>query len=129
MVIVELLKDVLIRSEVSSSPSTDSYTRALLKLFQPGNEPATEALLGTAVEVVDEYLTPGAEYSVFLEPAFQNAFNNDLNGYLKWDKLGKHEETSPRLRNLLAITRHAMGRGMGGQPSPRELITAAIGTP
>jgi hypothetical protein len=129
MVVVELLKDVLIRSEASSNPSTNSYTQALLKLFQHGNEPAIEALLGTAVEVVDAYLTPGDEYSVFLEPAYQNAFNNDLNGYLKWDNLGKSEEASPRLRNFLAITRHAMGRSMGGQQSPRELITAAIGTP
>ncbi len=77
----------------------------------------------TALEVVDEYLTQGTDDSVFSEPALKNTFNSDLNAFLKWEKLGSGEESTPFLTNLLAITRRTMGRG---EPTPRDLITAAI---
>jgi hypothetical protein len=60
------------------------------------------------------------------EPAFMNDFANDLNGYLKWEKLGKTEESSPRLRSLLAVCKKAMGKKQGSEPTDREKITAAV---
>jgi hypothetical protein len=77
--------------------------------------------------VVDSYLTSGTDDSVFDEPAFRNTFNNDLNGFLKWEKLGKSEQDSPRLRQLLAVNKLVMGRKVGGQPSPRDMIRAVVG--
>jgi len=124
MVVVDLLREVLSRAGLSVGHR--SLSSSLIKLFEPGNEQARDALLDVAVEVIDTYLTQGSENSLFDEPAYKNTFYFDLNAYLKWEKLGKTEADSPRLRAQLAVTKMFMGQKMGGQPSRRELITAAL---
>ena len=69
--------------------------------------------------------TSGMEDSVHNEPSFTATFNNDLNGYLKWEALGKTEQASPRFRSLVAGYRRSMGRTTAGQKSARDIITAA----
>ena len=124
MVVLDLLKDVMTRSDIS--PTRKNCTLALLKLFEGGQEPAAAALLNTAIEVVDGYLTKGTDACVFDEPAYKSTFNYDLNAFLKWERLGKSEEDCPRFRNLLAVNKVAMGQRVGGQPSIRETIRATI---
>ena len=120
-VTLDILRGVLTYANLGTGPK--SLTGALLKLYAPGHEEAAKALTDIAIEVVDEYVSLGSEESVFKEPAFQNKFNNDLNGYFKWDQLGKSDTSSPNLRSLIAITRRTLGRG---SPPPRDLILAAI---
>lgn len=126
MITVELLKDIIIRAGISSAPLPKNFTRSLLKLCQPNNEDALNALLDTAAEVVDEYLTYGTDDSIFDEPAYNDRFNNDLNAFLKWEQLGKSKEATPRLRSLIGGYRKTLGWSPAGQPSRRDLITAAI---
>ena len=59
---------------------------------------------------IDEYLTVGEENSVFQEPSLKNAFNNDVHGFLRWEKLGKSDESTPILRQLIADHRRTLGR-------------------
>lgn len=120
MVTMDLLRDTMIRSNMATGYK--DLTHAILKLFGPNHSEAANGLIEAAVGVIDEYLTSGEEDSVFTEPAFKGRFNNDLNGYLKWDKLGQGDD-SPRLSGLMAINKRTMGRG---NPSPRDLITTAI---
>lgn len=120
MVLMDLLRDTMIRSNMATE--LKDLTHAMLKLFKPEHKEAAQGLVGAAVGVVDEYLTQGEDDSVFTEPAFKGRFNNDLNGYLKWDKLGQSED-SPSLHSLMAINKRTMGRG---NPSPRDLVTTAI---
>jgi len=124
MVVLDLLKDVMTRSDLS--PTRKNCTLALLKLLDRDQESAAQALLNTAIEVVDGYLTEGTDACVFDEPAYKNTFNYDLNAFLKWEKLGKGEEDCPRFRNLLAVSKFAMGQKVGGQPSIREIIRTSI---
>lgn len=124
MVVLDLLKNVMTLSDMS--PTRKDRTRALLKLLDRDQESAAQALLNTAIEVVDGYLTEGTDACVFDEPAYKTRFNYDLNAHLKWDKLGKSEEDCPRFRYLLAVNKVAMGQRLGGQPSIRETIKTAI---
>ena len=124
MVVVDLLREVLSRAGLPAGHR--SLSSSMIKLFEPGKEQAREALLDVAIEVIDTYLTQGGENSLFDEPAYKNTFYFDLNAYLKWEKLGKTEADSPRLRAQLAVTKMFMGQKMGGQPSRRDLITAAL---
>lgn len=124
MVVLDLLKDVKTRAGMDTV--NKACTRSLLSLFKPEHEAARGALLESALEVIDTYLTQGMDDSVFEEPAYKNVFNFDLNGFLKWEKLGKGEQNCPRLRSLLAVIKSAMGRTAGGQPSARQLINQAI---
>lgn len=89
------------------------------------NQTAASSLLDPAIEVIDSYFTQGTEETVFDEPAYKGAFNTDMNAFLKWEKLGKSEDATPRLRNALAITKQVMGRPVGGHPTPRTLIIDA----
>lgn len=124
MVVIDLLKDVMTRSDMTATRK--NCTRSLLKIFDSNHQTAAQALLDTATEVIDGYLTQGTDACVFDEPAYKNTFNFDLNAILKWDKLGKSEEDSPRFRNLLAVNKVAMGQKVGGQQSIRETIKEAI---
>jgi hypothetical protein len=124
MVAVDLLRDVLIRNRKPSGAK--DITNAFVRLFKPGNETAADALLDAAVNAIDEYMTPDMDDCVYKEPAFVNDFANDLNGFLKWEQLGKTDNSSPRFRSLLAVTKQTMGRKQGSGPSDRDRIAAAI---
>ncbi len=124
LVAVDLLKDVMLRANTETDDR--NVTRAMLRLFQPGGEDAGRALLDSAIEVVDEYLTEGMDDSVFQEPRFREQFNNDLNGFLKWEHLGRSEEYCPRFRSLLAAWKRQMGRPVSGQRSVRDVVMDAI---
>lgn len=121
MVVIDLFRDVLSRAGKPLDPRSTSA--ALIKALEIPE--ARSALLDSAAEVIDGYLTQGADDSVFTEPAYLNSFNADLNAFLKWEKLGKSDGDTPRLKNALAINKSVMGRPIGGV-SARQLVTAAI---
>jgi hypothetical protein len=123
MVLTELLKDVISRLQQPLTPG--STTKALGKLFSPGNEAALDSLLSFAIQALDDYMDPGEDDSIYNEPAFKNDFTNDLNAMLKWEALGKTEADTPRFRALIARFRSVMGMATAGQ-KPRDLIAAAI---
>ena len=81
-------------------------------------------MLEAAAGTIDDYMSPTSDDSVFKEPAYQT-FGGDMNRFLKWDKLGKSDAETPRLRGALAVVKHVMGRGAGGLPSPRQVIQRA----
>jgi len=101
---------------------------ALLKLYKPDNESVVKVLLDFGVQLIDEYLTFGRNESVFAEPIFVEQFNNDVGGYLQWNKLGRPgtEKDSPNLYKLISDYRRVMGMNLGGQPSARDSIAQVI---
>lgn len=125
MVVIELLRDCFIAANIM--PTNANITQALLKLFSRGNEQNINALLDFAMSVIDEYLTYGNDYSVFKEPKFLEK-GSDLNTFLKWEKLGKDNESTPLLNNLIAQHKIAMKGGIGGQPMFRDMIKDVLQT-
>ena len=122
MIAVELLKDVMSRTGIGVDQRTIS--KSMIKVLSDADGKA--ALLDQAIEVIDSYLTQGADDSIFLEPAYLNSFNSDLNAFLKYEQLGKTDVATPRLRSAIAVNKSVMGRAIGGQPSPRDLVTAVL---
>ena len=119
LVVIELLRDAVSRAGMSTAHKDLSL--ALIKLCASANEAATASLFDSAVEVIDTYLTQGDDNCVFEEPAYRQTFNLDLNGFLKWEQVGKSEQSCPRFRNLLAVNKAAM-REERGQHPPRAII-------
>lgn len=103
MVCIELLKDFLLHEQRACDNATVSS--AIAKL-------ADADLMATigdaAVQVIDDYLTAGAEDSIFTEPEFQKT--RDLNAFLKSEKLGKGDQFSPNLRTQLALAKKLFRR-------------------
>lgn len=124
MVVIDLLREVLSRGNLQTDHA--SLSGALIRLFSAENTIARDALLNTALELIATYLTQGNENSLFEEPAYKNTFAYNLNSYLKWEKLGKNDADSPRLRALLVMTKMYLGQKMGGQTSQRDTILAAV---
>lgn len=123
MFVVDLLKDILNRARL---PATNKQvTRALVVLFNSGNGLLASSLLDAAADAIDSYMTANTDNCAFDEPAYLT-MNNDLNAFLKWEKLGKSEADCPRMRNLLAVNKTVMGQRVAGNPSVREQITAAL---
>ena len=123
MVAVELLKDSFIAAEIAST--NKNITNIFLQLFKPENEALLNALLDYSISVIDDYLTHGHEYSVYKEPKFIEK-GSDLNAFMKWDQLGKGNQSTPLLNNLLSQYKIAMKGGIGGQPKYRDMIKDII---
>ena len=126
MLTVELLKDCFIAADRVAT--NKNITIAFLKLFKPENGTALNALLEYAIFIADDYLTHGCEYCVFKEPKFLEK-GSDLNSFLKWEQLGKGNDSTPLLNNLLAQYKIALKGGIGGQPKYRDMIRDIILTP
>jgi hypothetical protein len=122
LVAVDLLKDVLSRG--GHQTDLRNISDAMVDVLE--DDDARAALLDPAIEVIDSYFTQGTDNTVFDEPAYTNAYNSDLNSFLKWEKVGRSAESTPRLRDALAITKQVMGKSVGGHPSQRSIIQNAI---
>lgn len=122
MVVVNLLRDVLggLQLPIDNRATSLAVARVL------EDESARAALLEQAVELIDTYFTHGSDESVFEEPALRHTFNGDLNAFLKAERLGRSMDFSPKLFEGLALTKRAMGRAFGGQPSARDIMGAVL---
>jgi hypothetical protein len=96
-------------------------------LFDASNGAARDSLFAASIDALDEYMTDGTEDSVFSEPSYKDAFNSDLNAFLKSEQLGRSDAATPRLRSLLSATKRTLGRPTrAGEASPRDHITQTI---
>jgi hypothetical protein len=124
MVVIELLKSVMIGAQTDTTNT--NITVAILKLFKPENQLACDALLDTAIQLIDEYMTPGNDESVHNEPEYIKRNLRNVNDYIQWEDLGKNKESSPKLLGLLDIHKRTMKRATSGQKSPFDLVLEAI---
>jgi hypothetical protein len=125
MVVLDLLRDALNREEMTSN--NRALSAALIKVLI--NKEAQKELLDNAIEVIDTYLTQSEENNettAFQEEAYRNAYNSDLNSFLKWEKIGKSEEFTPNLTTNMKFIKQNMGKNFKGNPSSREIIISAI---
>lgn len=123
MVVIELLKAMMIDAQIETTSA--QITKAFLKLFNPNNESACNAIFETAIQLIDEYMTPGKPESVYNEPECLNK-SKDVKGYMRWEQLGKSKDSSPKLLDLLALHQRLMKRSIGSQHSPFDLVLQAI---
>ena len=117
MVAVDLVKDFLLNNRLDYSYS--SICGAVAKLDKAG---LLRHFGDAAVQLIDDYLTNGNEDCLFLEPEFQKM--QDLNAFLKSEKLGKGDEFSPRLRTQIAMTKKIF-RKSAPVEAMKVVITAA----
>jgi hypothetical protein len=92
--------------DAAKSRSHANITAAVIQLAR---EDLLQDFGDTAVQVIDDYLTDGADDSIFVEPEFQKT--HYLNAFLKAEKLAKSDEFSPNLRTQLALSRRIFRKG------------------
>lgn len=98
MVAVDLVKDFLMNNGLDYDHA--AISNAIAKWGAAG---LLKEVGEAAVQLIDEYLTKGNEDSLFTEPEYQKT--NDLNAFLKSEKLGKGDDFSPRLRMQMSMTK------------------------
>jgi hypothetical protein len=98
MVVVDMVKDILVNSSLNYS--TKAIEKAVVCLSSTGD---LKQIGDSAIQLIDEYLTVGNEDSLFTEPEFQKS--QDLNAFLKSERLGKSEEFSPKLKLQMAMSK------------------------
>lgn len=116
MVAVDLVRDFLLNNQLEYSHV--AICQAVAKLHEAS---LLQHVGGAAVELIDEYLTVGNEDSLFQEPEFLKM--QDLNAFLKAEKLGKGEDFSPRLRTQLSLAKRLFRRNVAS-PEMKSVITA-----
>jgi hypothetical protein len=119
MVAVDLVKDILINTGLSYDPA--SISRSIVALDKAG---LLAEIGDAAVVLVDDYLTMGNDDSLFTEPEF--AKTQDLNAFLKAEKLGKGDEFSPNLRMQMMMTKKVLKKSPQMQQIRNAVKKAAL---
>lgn len=119
-VVLDLLRDTLIRANLDRSPS--ALTQSLQVLMREENEDSLQGILDAAIDAVDDYLSQEHDDSIFKE----TEFTGDLNTFLKWERFGRDLGSTPRLNSLLAIHKATLGGSARGRISRRAMVTQAI---
>jgi hypothetical protein len=119
-VIMQLLKDVMVYAGLSTEPT--NLSDAIIKILEDTQSEGARNLYNSALQVVDEYLTNGMENSIFTEPKY----TGDSNAYLKDVKLGKSDDYSPKLINLIALQKQLLRRPMGSLPAMSKSIVEIL---
>lgn len=117
MVAVDLVRDFLLNNQLDYAHA--AICQAVAKLHDAG---LLHHVGDAAVELIDEYLTVGNEDSLFQEPEFLKM--QDLNAFLKAEKLGKGEDFSPRLRTQLSLAKRLFRRNAPGLDMKSALTSA-----
>ena len=124
MIVIDLLKEVIVRTGRMATRS--EITHAVVALLEKVDCQERQEFLDRAIDAIDSYMTKDTDNSVFDEPAFTNTYNNDLNGFLKWEQIGKSEANTPRFRQLLSVAKGVMGTRAGSQLSLRDRIKTVL---
>ena len=120
-VLTALIKDILINSNKAYGPK--EITDSIVKIFAK-DDPASEGLVNIALNVIDNYLADGNADSLFTEPQYLQT--RDFNNFLKWEKLGKGIDFTPKFEQLLFANKFLMGQSLAGQESVRSQISKLI---
>lgn len=111
MVFIELLKDVILKAELSEYYNDKHYyTKCILNFYKPENIDIFRELQENAIQVIDEYMISGGENSYTKEPKFLSS--GDINSFLKWEQLGK-EDSTPVLKSLIGDYKRLLIRTPG----------------
>lgn len=121
---VEVFKGCFITAYERVATNKD-ITIALLKLFKPENETELKVLLDCAIAIIDEYMSRGNENCIFQEPTFEEK-GSDVSNFLKWEQLGKGNDSTPRLNQLVSDYKRQLRGGIGGQINYRDKIAEII---
>lgn len=121
-VFINLLRDALQKEQQPSG--LRETTNAVIRLLEKPND-AGKVLEEMAAALIDNYLTESNENSVFREEKFRdrNGFNFDLNGFLKWEQLGRSLNQTGCLQAQLHFQKQFMGMSQSGARTARKMIS------
>ena len=122
-VTLKLFKGILVAGQWPHSPG--ALTDAFLTLADSDQPEVLSWILEDAVNLVDEYLTVGADLCAHKEPAFSADFNQDMNGFLKWERLREGGDT-PNLNELIGYYQRYARRSRGGNPSLADQVQTIL---
>jgi hypothetical protein len=120
-VFINLLRDALQKEQLPSD--LRETTEAAIRLLENQND-AGKLLEEMAGALIDSYLTESNENSVFHEEKFHDpsGFNFGLNGFLKWEQLGRNLNQTSCLRAQLFFQKQFMGMSQSGARTARKMI-------
>lgn len=120
-VLTDLVKDVLITA--NKPHGLKELTQAIINIFEDNTE-TSGRLIDIALNVIDNYLADGNPDSLFTEAEFIRT--KDLNNFLKWDKLGKGREYTPKFEQMLFANKFLMGQSLGSEKTVRAKVVELI---
>ncbi len=119
---MRMLSNVIVLTQELKRPvaTPNVLTEQVIALATSEEDESLSILSAAAVSLVDQYLTAGDVNSAHSERSYQEIHNNDLNAFLKADRLGRAIH-SPLLLQALLIQNAAFGMSGG-----REKVAATL---
>ena len=110
-VFIELLRQGLVKA--GKTQDLENISNAVLKVLDASNDHVGDLLIEASINVIDNYLTPDTDESVFTEPEYKTRFSQDLGNFLKWEQLCKDKANAPVFQQQISIARFVMGTKTG----------------
>lgn len=122
--VIALLKHALV---LAVRPHGDAdVSDAIVKLLRDPGTDGGSALIDAAAGLIDSYMTEADDNCILQEPALRGQFNFDMNGFLKWDKIGNSLDATPILNVAISVQHQFIGMRQGGNPSVRDRILSSL---
>ena len=108
-----LLRDAMIGMQ--GEATQNDVTQAIIKLWGEDHQAPRKALISSALQLIDDYMTRESGDEIYNEPELAT-MGSDVNRFLKWEKLGRDLQATPQLGGALALTKKMMSKsGEGSQ--------------
>jgi hypothetical protein len=114
-IVTDLIKDILINA--GKPYGLKDITAAVIAIFKKETD-TSNGLVNIALNVIDNYMADGNPDSLFTETEYLRT--RDLNNFLKWEKLGKGRDFTPKFEQLLFANKFLMTQSLAGQKSIRN---------
>jgi hypothetical protein len=124
-VFINLLRDALEKEHLPAM--NEHISDAVVRLLDRTTEAGIE-LENMAAELIDSYYTESDENSVFHDPRYRGAFGQDMNAFLKWEKLGRNIDQTEGLQAQLVFHKKFMGQAKPGYMNLRKKIASELGS-
>jgi len=118
--IINILKKVMVYSGIERTHL--NITNAVLKIFEDDTSEAAQNLINSGLNIIKTYFVKDEDTSIHKEPNFYG----DISGFLKGEKIGKNEDYSPKLIELIHSEFQFIKRSHRGETPQIDAIAEVI---
>ena len=118
--IINLVKKVMVYASIERT--YENITKAVIGIFENDESAAAQNLINSSLNVIKTYFNKDEDNSIQTEPNFYG----DVSGFLKGEKIGKSEDYSPKLIELIHDENKYLKRSLHGDTPQIEAIVEAI---
>ena len=102
--------------------TSENITKSIIEIFTNETSVAAENLINSGLNIIKTYFTKDEDNSIYKEPDFYG----DISGFIKGERIGKSEDYSPKLIELIHSEYQFLKRSHRGEKPQIDDIVELI---